>query len=137
MCNLEVFLDQWGLSFSRPLEYVSSNHVLTHFVNQFVIDGSKFLKQYQCMPSWPGVIEFSTFLSFALSDSRYIFAFAPSSSPSNSFLMLLINSIFFLMFFSFPYFASNFFVSLYINIITYTLRIFHISFSRFSFTKFE
>ena len=48
------------------------------------------------MPSYPGVFQFDTFLSVALSESRCIFAFGASSSPSNSFPVLLIHSAFLL-----------------------------------------
>ena len=42
-----------------------------------------FWNQYSCMPSRPGVL---VFLRVALSESRCIFAFAPSSSSSNFFV---------------------------------------------------
>ena len=50
--------------------------------------------QNPCMPSGPGVFQFGTLLSVVLSESMSIFAFGPSSSPSNSFPMLLIFSAF-------------------------------------------
>ena len=44
-----------------------------------------FLNQYLSMPSWPGVFQLATFLSVAQSESRFIFAFGPSSSHFNFF----------------------------------------------------
>ena len=50
------------------------------------------------MPLWPGILRFGTFLSIALIESRCIFALGPSSSPSNTFPILLIHSAFLLCF---------------------------------------
>ena len=55
-----------------------------------------FLNQYRCMPSRPGVFELGNFLHVALSESRCIFAFGSSSSPSYSFPILIIHSAFLL-----------------------------------------
>ena len=46
------------------------------------------------MPSWPGVIQFCTFLNVALSNSSCIFASGHSTSLCNSFSMLHIHSVF-------------------------------------------
>ena len=48
------------------------------------------------MPSSPGVFQFSKFFCVALSESICIFLFGLSSSPSNSFSMLFIHSVFLL-----------------------------------------
>ena len=50
-----------------------------------------FFNQRPFMPSWPGVFQFDIFSVF-LSKSMSIFAFSPSSSPSNPFAMSLIHS---------------------------------------------
>ena len=60
------------------------------------------------MPSHLDVFQFGTFLSVALRESRCIFAFVPSSSPSHSFHILLIHSAF-VMFFSFLFVALKLF----------------------------
>ena len=60
--------------------------------------------------SWsPDIFNFGTFLSVALSESRFIFILGLSSSPSNSFPMLLSLFGFSVMFSSFPYFAPKLF----------------------------
>ena len=91
------------------------------------------LNQYPCMLSWRGVFEFSTFLGDALSESRRVFVFGSFLIPFNTFPMLLIDSAFLffvpifcskiilfpchtvvgmssciLLLFSFPSFASTF-----------------------------
>ena len=53
------------------------------------------LNQNPCIPSWPGVFHFYYF-SVVLSESMCIFTFCHSSSPSNSFPMLLVHSAFLL-----------------------------------------
>ena len=54
-----------------------------------------FLNQNPCIPSWLGVFQFDIFCVI-LSESMCSSAFGPSSSPSNSFAMLLIHSAFLL-----------------------------------------
>ena len=56
---------------------------------------ANFLNQNPCNPSWPGVFQFDIF-SVVLSKSMCISAFGSSSSPSNSFVILLIHSAFLL-----------------------------------------
>ena len=75
-----------------------------------------FLNHYPCLPSWPGVFLIVTFLSVALIESWYIFTFGPSSSPCNSFPILLIHC-FSVMFSSFPYFAPKLFCFLVIQLL--------------------
>ena len=53
-----------------------------------------FLNQKPCIPSWPGVFQFE-FFRVVLSKSMCISAFGPSSSSSNS-LVLIIHSAFLL-----------------------------------------
>ena len=59
------------------------------------------------MPSGPGVFQFGTFLSVALSDSTCIFALVPSTSPCSSFSILFIHPVFSVMISLLPYFASK------------------------------
>ena len=53
-----------------------------------------FLNQKPCIPSWPGVFQFDTFLSVVLSKSVCILAFGPSSSCSSSLVIWFIHSAF-------------------------------------------
>ena len=62
-----------------------------------------FLNHNPCMLSWPGVFQFGIFLSVALSESRYIFAFGPSSIPCYSFQCCL----------SFRLFYNDFYVPIF------------------------
>ena len=56
------------------------------------------------MPLCPGIFQFGVYLSVALSESRCIFAFNPSLSPCNAFLIFLIHPFSFsVTFSSFPY----------------------------------
>ena len=92
----DSFLDQGGVSFGHPFEYISFLWASIHFDSQSVVDGSDFLNQNPYMTSRLGMFHFGTFLSIALSESRYILALGPSLSPSNSFSMLYIHSNFLL-----------------------------------------
>ena len=47
-----------------------------------------FLNKIPCISSWPGGFQFDTFLSVVLSDSRCVFTFSASSSPSNIFYVV-------------------------------------------------
>ena len=60
------------------------------------------LNQNSCIP-WPGVFSLISF-HVVLHKSMCISAFGPSSNPSNSFVILLIHSVFFVMFPWLPYF---------------------------------
>ena len=57
------------------------------------------------------VFQFGTFFSVDLSESRCIFTFGPSSSPSNSLSMLLIHLFFLLFSLSSPILLQIYFVS--------------------------
>ena len=50
-----------------------------------------YLNHNPCIPSCPGIFQFGTFVSVALSGVRCIFTFGPSLSPSTSFPILLIH----------------------------------------------
>ena len=103
-----IFLNQCDLSFGHPFGHVCLSASI-HFDDQSVMDGGKFLNQNPCMPSWPGVFQFGIF-SVILSESKCIFAFSLSSSPSASFPLLLIHSAFFVVvFFWFLYITSKLF----------------------------
>ena len=52
------------------------------------------MNQKLCIPSWPGVFQFDTFLSVILSISVYISAFGPSSNCSSSLVIWFIHSAF-------------------------------------------
>ena len=55
---------------------------------------ANFLNQKPCIPWWPGVFRFHTFLSVVLSKSVCISAFGPSSSCSSSLVIWFIHSAF-------------------------------------------
>ena len=71
-----------------------------------------FWNQYPCMPSWPSVSQFATFLNLALIESRCILAFGPSSSPFSSFPMLFIHSTYLSSSFRFHILLQNCFLCL-------------------------
>ena len=90
-----VFLEQGGLSFNHPFEYISSKRLLS---SRAILSGRDVnsSSQKQCMPSWPGVFQFPTFLSIALKYSRCIISLGPFSIPYNSFSILFIHLAFLL-----------------------------------------
>ena len=49
-----------------------------------------FKPEFMYKPSWPGVFQFSTFFSAALSDFKWIIAWTTSSNLWNSLLLLLL-----------------------------------------------
>ena len=68
-----------------------------------------FLYPNPCMPSWPGVFQFGTFLSVALGESKCMSNLGPSSSPCNSFFTFFIYSVFlWRSFYSYSLFRSCF-----------------------------
>ena len=80
--------------------FVSSQHLLSPRARMSWIDVN-FYNQNPCMPSWPGIFQFCTFLNFALSDSRsmstsgsslsscYFFPYYLSIQPSYTFSILI------------------------------------------------
>ena len=75
------------------------------------MDGLEFLNQNPCIPSWPGVFQFSTFFSFSSVETTTTFTSGTPSSPSNSFFMIFINSAFLIYSFCSHILLQNFFVS--------------------------
>ena len=112
-----VFLDQSRLFFGHPFGFVFFWKPSIHFHSQSVMDRSEFLNQYPCMPSRPGIFQFGTFLSVALSESLCIFDFGSSLSPSNSFPMLLVHSDFLLYSLHSQYFTLKLFCFLVIQLL--------------------
>ena len=111
-----VFWDQGGLSFYHLFQYVCFFKASIHFNSQFVVDGSKFLKKESMYAIITRYFPIWYFLRLALGESRYIFAFGPSSTRSNSF------SIFYpfdfnVRFVPFPYFAPKLFCLLVIRLL--------------------
>ena len=109
---LGVFLDEGILSFGHLFRDVFFSASI-YLGSSSVMDGSEFFKpeyMYAIMAgSFPICFSFVFFFfTVALSDSRCIFAFGPSSSPWNSFSMLVIYSAFLLLNI-FPYFAQKLF----------------------------
>ena len=71
----------------------------------------KFPNQNPCIPSWPGVFQFGTFLSVALNESKCISIPRPFTSPCTLFFMLFIHSAFMLSTFCSDILLQNCFVS--------------------------
>ena len=90
-----VFLDQCCILAIR-VETASSKHLFISIASLSWMEVN-VLNQNPCMSSWPEVFRLGiSFLSIALSELMCIFAFGPSSSPSNSSSMWLIHSAFLL-----------------------------------------
>ena len=83
----------WSDLWSSILACISWRHLFIWIASISLIEVN-FLNQYPCIPSWPSVLQFSTFLSVALNESRGIFALGPSSSSCSYFSLLFIHSAF-------------------------------------------
>ena len=78
------FFDEGSFSFRHSVGYVCLLQASIHFDSQSVMYGSEFLKLVSMYAIVAWYFPIWNFFSVSLCELRYIFAFGPSSSPSNS-----------------------------------------------------